>query len=74
MTGMDRPKGTHMTTDTATRPHPYDDGRCDVCGHPASHHDGGECWTDPQGAEIWDDATLGVSACNCGGYEPAATS
>jgi hypothetical protein len=37
------------------------------CGHPATHHDAGECWTNPDGTETWDDPD---DKCLCGGYEP----
>jgi len=38
---------------------------CRECGHPASHHDAGECWTTPEGKQTW-----GKSSCACGWYEP----
>lgn len=37
---------------------------CLSCGHPAGHHDGGECWTDRHGNEVWDNAE-----CGCLGFE-----
>jgi hypothetical protein len=37
------------------------------CGHPASHHDAGECWTDTSGNEV-----DRYSVCPCGWYEPKA--
>ena len=39
---------------------------CKTCGHPAEHHDAGECWTTEDGAE-----TYGETSCPCGWYEPA---
>lgn len=35
------------------------------CGHPAAHHDAGECWTGADGQEVWQD-----SHCDCGWWEP----
>lgn len=37
--------------------HPYgvDPGLCQHCNHPVSHHDAGECWTDTQGREVYDE-------------------
>lgn len=42
------------------------EGDCLRCGHPGSHHDAGECWTDGDGNEV-----SGGSACPCSWYEPA---
>ncbi len=39
------------------------------CGHPTSHHDAGECWTGPDGAELYD----GVDGqCKCSWWEPVS--
>lgn len=39
--------------------------RCRQCGHPASHHDAGECWTNADGSETYDE-----TSCRCSWYEP----
>ena len=36
------------------------------CGHPKSHHDGGECWTTVDGHEAFEE-----TACSCSGFELA---
>lgn len=41
---------------------------CSACHHPASHHDGGTCWTDAQGREVYD-----REACPCIGFESHPT-
>jgi len=41
-----------------------DDTPCVCCGHPAGHHDAGECWTDANGYEVWDNRD-----CDCPGFE-----
>ena len=40
-------------------------GTCLNCGHPTSHHDAGECWTNGNGTESVD------TTCGCGWWEPA---
>ena len=39
---------------------------CTTCGHPARHHDAGECWTTPDGTETW-----GETSCLCARLELA---
>lgn len=48
-------------------PEDMDPTDCAECGHPESHHDAGECWTDASGLEC-----SGGSVCGCGWYEPIA--
>jgi hypothetical protein len=38
---------------------------CVTCGHPGSHHDAGECWTDARGREV-----SSGSFCDCHWYTP----
>lgn len=37
---------------------------CRECGHPAAHHDAGECWTNH------DDTESVENTCGCYWYEP----
>lgn len=46
----------------------YLDGTC-RCGHSVEHHDGGECWTNAAGHEIW--TTPDEGKCECDGFEVA---
>jgi hypothetical protein len=43
---------------------PYEANPVCVCGHPASHHDAGCCWTDAEGNESWE-----FDGCTCIGFE-----
>jgi len=44
----------------------WDDNPLCVCGHPSSHHEAGECWTNDRGQEVCEDP-----ACGCSWYQVA---